>query len=187
LSAISLSSLVVFLSLGLLACDEPGATGLDTMPAPASPPTEAAPAPTPASASACPTTGDGVAVTDTSLVAQGPIGFDLYAPSVTPESSAALDAVARRLAACPDVAVEVQVHTDTRRMESFNARQSQSVAELVKAHLLAAGVDAERIAACGYGESQPMVGVEPWDPVNDRVLFVRLASAASAHACPTSP
>jgi outer membrane protein OmpA-like peptidoglycan-associated protein len=186
------------LATAAVACDEPAAAGIDTLPpptatgggagaAPAGEARDTRSAPPASAAPSCAATGEGVSVTDAALVADGAIGFDLYGPELAPESKGTLDAVARRLVACSDIHVEVQVHTDTRRMESFNARASQAIGELVKAHLVGAGVPAERVAACGYGESRPLAGIEPWDPANDRVLFVRLAGEASAHVCQAPP
>jgi outer membrane protein OmpA-like peptidoglycan-associated protein len=169
----------------VLACDERPGDAETTMPVDTvsgleSPAREA-------EAPACPSTGDGVTVTGTAVETATPIGFDLYGPSLAPDTGPLLGAVARRLVACDTLAIEVRVHTDTRRTEAFNARQSQAIAELVKSRLVEAGVDAARLAACGYGESQPLPGVEPWDPSNDRVLFLRVAGAAASVACPSLP
>ncbi len=118
--------------------------------------------------------------------ATGRIRFDLYAPALEPGAEAIIGAVARRLVACPEMQIEIQVHTDTRRMGSFNARQSLAIAEAIRDQLIASGVPAERLAACGYGESQPdsTEGREQWNEANNRVIFVRLARAASGHQCP---
>jgi len=135
----------------------------------------------------CPTDVEGVVVTEQGLRTTAPIGFDLYAPALAPETVHVIDAVGRRLVGCADIHVEIQVHTDTRRMTSFNARQSQAIAGAIRTRLGEAGVAETRLAACGYGESQPDVstGLEPWDPAQNRVLFVRLPGPSTGHVCPT--
>jgi outer membrane protein OmpA-like peptidoglycan-associated protein len=133
-------------------------------------------------ARACPESGEGVLVEPASLRVRGDIRFDLYGPSLDPASHPAIDAVARRLRECPDLQVEIQVHTDTRRTQRFNARASRAIAALIRERLVAQGVRPEQVAACGYGESRPPAGREPWSPANNRVEWVRVRSAA-AHAC----
>lgn len=133
----------------------------------------------------CPIANEGVFVEDARLRVIAPIGFDLYAPALDPASYAAIDAVARRMIACPDLRIEVQVHTDTRRTEAFNARASAAIAALIRDRLIARGVPGDRVAACGYGESRPVTegGRAPYDPANTRVEWVRVPDAR-AHRCP---
>lgn len=133
----------------------------------------------------CPLRGEGVIVEDGRLRVEGPIRFDLYAGTVDPSTLATIDAVARRLNACPDVKVEIQVHTDTRRMTVFNARASAAIAEHIRARLIERGVAASRIAACGYGESRPTAGMQGYDPRQNRVEWIRIASPAE-HRCPAN-
>jgi outer membrane protein OmpA-like peptidoglycan-associated protein len=117
------------------------------------------------------------------------ITFDLYAVTLGADSGPALDAVAARLRDCASLQVEIQVHTDTVRTSAFNARQSQRVAELLRDRLVAAGIDASRLAPCGYGESRP---VDPratdWTPgsPNARVEWHVLAGPAASHGCPSA-
>lgn len=85
--------------------------------------------------------------------------------------------------------LEIEVHTESFRMSSFNARASQRVAEALRDRLVAGGVDAARLAPCGYGESRlltPAAGIES-HPVNARVEWHRLRGAASAFVCPPVP
>lgn len=133
----------------------------------------------------CPAHEGGVHVEGDRLRVEGPIRFDLYRAEIDAESMRTIDAVARRLIACPELSIEVQVHTDTRRTEQFNLRASALIAAQIRARLIAQGVPASRVAACGYGESRPLTdgGRQPWDPANTRVEWARIASAG-AHACP---
>ena len=141
-----------------------------------------------ARASTCPATGEDVEVRDDRILSP-PIAFDLYTGTVAPESGPIVDAVARRLVLCPAVQLEIQVHTDAMRLASFNARASQQVADAIRDRLVALGVARERVAACGYGESQPTSSAPGWraQPVNARVEWVRLTVPATAFVCPTLP
>jgi len=116
----------------------------------------------------------------------GRIAFDLYAATVAPDSLPIVDAVAARLRACASLQIEIQVHTDTVRAGVFNARQSQRVAEALRERLVAQGVDASRVAACGYGESRPITSAIDWTArsANMRVEWHALATPAAAHVCP---
>lgn len=133
----------------------------------------------------CPAAGEGVLVEGTQLRVASAIAFDLYGPAIDPASLPVIDAVARRMRDCLELQIEIQVHTDTRRMGVFNARQSLAIALLIRDRLIAQGVAAHRVIACGYGESRPVVepGREPWDPRNNRVEFVRVPDARAAR-CP---
>ncbi len=115
-----------------------------------------------------------------------PLRFDLYRGQVDVASQReVLDRVAERLRACPGQAVELQVHTDTVRLASFNLRASRAVAEHVRALLAERGVEPSRIAACGYGETLPVANDPRWDgrSTNER-LVVRAIPSAGAHRCP---
>lgn len=135
---------------------------------------------------ACPATGDGVTVLADRLES-GRVTFDLYSGTVAPDSLPIVDAVAARLRGCADLQVEIQVHTDTVRMASFNARQSQRVAEVLRDRLVADGVDVSRLAACGYGESRPVSNAVDWTSrsANMRVEWHTLATPASGYVCPS--
>lgn len=136
-------------------------------------------------ASACPQDGEGVVV-EAGRLRVPVIQFDLYGPSLDPASLPIIDAVARRMIACPELVIELQVHTDTRRMTAFNARQSQAIAVLIRDRLIARGVAAARVTACGLGESQPPPGREGWDPLNNRVEWWRVGPSR-APACQRQP
>lgn len=112
--------------------------------------------------------------------------FDLYQGQVARSEGRKLDALAARLRACPDKAFELQVHTDTVRMSSFNARQSQAVADHVRQLLVERGIPATRLVACGYGESHPLQQDPNWNgrAPNNRLVVRALPGEASAYHCP---
>lgn len=67
-----------------------------------------------------------------------------------------LDAVAGILMRYPEMQIRIEGHTDDRGSDSHNLELSQSRAEAVRAYLVQSGVDSGRLAAQGFGESQPL-------------------------------
>ncbi len=174
--------LLTCLALVLVACGE-------AEPPPAPRPASPAPAPEPPAARAapiCPPEGDGVRVLADRVTLEAPIAFDLYAGTVSDASWPGVDLVAQRLSACASAidVIEIQVHTDAVRMGSFNARQSQVIADLLRQRLITDGVQAERVVACGYGESQP---IAPNTTLEGRAQNMRVEwrRVNRGYACPT--
>ena len=86
--------------------------------------------------------------------------FETNRSVVRPESFAELDRAARMLLEHPTLRLEVRGHTDAVGSDRANQRLSQARAAAVRDHLVAAGVDAARIVAQGYGESMPVASNE---------------------------
>lgn len=74
---------------------------------------------------------------------------------VAPASHALLRAVAKILRRYPKVSLEVQGHTDSGGDPARNLALSQQRADSVRAFLIKEGIAAERLAARGYGATQP--------------------------------
>ena len=55
----------------------------------------------------------------------------------------------------PNIVIELGAHCDYKGRDDYNERLSQRRAESVVAHLVAKGIDSERLVAKGYGESKP--------------------------------
>ncbi len=89
------------------------------------------------------------------LVLEGVV-FENDSATLAPQSAATLDSVAASLRAWTEVRVEVEGHTDSKGSESYNLKLSQRRAESVRDYLAAHGVDASRLEAKGYGESEPI-------------------------------
>lgn len=70
------------------------------------------------------------------------------------KSKADLDHVLNFMNANPDVKIELAGHTDNTGTHEVNAQVSQERAEAVKAWLVEHGIDASRMMAHGYGDSQ---------------------------------
>lgn len=84
------------------------------------------------------------------------VQFETGTANLTAEAQLILDDAAEQLQAFPEVAVEVQGHTDDIGGDGANQALSQARAESVAAYLANSGVDPDRLTAVGYGESQPI-------------------------------
>jgi outer membrane protein OmpA-like peptidoglycan-associated protein len=89
------------------------------------------------------------------LVLEG-VNFEHDSAVLTPESTTALDRVAVSLKDWPEVKVEIGGHTDAVGSTAYNEGLSQRRAEAVLEYLNSKGVDATRMTAKGYGETQPI-------------------------------
>jgi hypothetical protein len=54
----------------------------------------------------------------------------------------------------PDISFEIGFHTDSRGNDDYNLAQSEKLANLARNNFIGAGVEAGRISAKGYGETQ---------------------------------
>jgi OOP family OmpA-OmpF porin len=94
---------------------------------------------------------------------------------IRPQSFPILDTVAQVLRDFPDIAIEVQGHTDSRGNDAFNLRLSQQRADAVRQYLINQGIASSRLTARGYGETMPIESNATTEgrAMNRRVEFVR--------------
>jgi len=84
------------------------------------------------------------------------ITFDAGKAIVRKASYKTLDDTAKILQTYPELRLEVQGHTDDQGPDDANMALSQARADAVKAYLEGKGIDAGRVVAKGYGETQPV-------------------------------
>lgn len=102
-------------------------------------------------------TGRRTVITDTDIEILDVITFERGKVQFTKSSLPILDAIAATLIGNPSILeVEIQGHTDERGDDLANLRLSQARAQVVKNYLVGKGVDAKRLSAQGYGETQPI-------------------------------
>jgi len=82
--------------------------------------------------------------------------FKNNSSELTPASTAVLDRAAAVLNKRSDIRVEVAAYTDSRGKATYNAALSAMRAKSVMDYLIHHGIDASRLSAHGYGESQPV-------------------------------
>jgi outer membrane protein OmpA-like peptidoglycan-associated protein len=107
--------------------------------------------------------------------------FDTDRATIQPRSYPLLQEVADTLLAYPRIArVEVQGHTDSRGSDDYNLDLSQRRADAVRTYLIEQGVQPERLAAVGYGETEPVASnnTSSGREKNRRVQFLILEDTA---------
>jgi outer membrane protein OmpA-like peptidoglycan-associated protein len=95
------------------------------------------------------------AATKKTIVLRG-INFDFDKAVIKPEAEPVLDAAVDVLKENPDVKVRVGGHTDSVGTDAYNQGLSERRAKSVRDYLVKHGIDASRLTAVGFGESQPV-------------------------------
>jgi peptidoglycan-associated lipoprotein len=85
------------------------------------------------------------------------IFYDFAKWDLRPESMVSLDNLVETLEDNPNVTIELMSHTDSRGTPADNQELSQKRAQSVVDYLISKGIQADRLKARGYGESQPKV------------------------------
>ena len=81
--------------------------------------------------------------------------YEFDKADLTDNSREALDRLVKVLKENPNITIELSAHCDYRGRAEYNERLSQRRAESVVKYLTKHGIEAERLTAKGYGESQP--------------------------------
>lgn len=81
--------------------------------------------------------------------------YEFDKADLTDNSREALDRLVKVLKETPNITIELSAHCDYRGRAEYNERLSQRRAESVVKYLTEHGIEAERLTAKGYGESQP--------------------------------
>ena len=81
--------------------------------------------------------------------------YEFDKADLTDNSREALDRLVKVLKENPNITIELSAHCDYRRRAEYNEKLSQRRAESVVRYLTEHGIEAERLTAKGYGESQP--------------------------------
>jgi len=84
------------------------------------------------------------------------VTFETGRSALKPDSYTILDIVAASLVANRDIKIEIGGHTDNTGASTTNLRLSQARADAVRTYLASKGVSPDRMAAKGYGASQPV-------------------------------
>lgn len=102
--------------------------------------------------------------------------FEFAKATLERESFLELDRMIGLLNKNPNMAIEVQGHTDNVGSDAANMRLSQQRADAVKDYFLSKGVSPDRVKSTGFGESKPVASNETTEGQarNRRVEFVIL-------------
>jgi len=84
------------------------------------------------------------------------VNFETNSATLTADARNTLRRVAEALRGEPNLRAEIAGHTDSTGADDYNLRLSQQRAESVREFLISEGVEASRLVARGYGETQPV-------------------------------
>lgn len=93
------------------------------------------------------------------LILRG-VNFDNDLSELRPDAQAILERAVANLKANPGVKVEIGGHTDSRNSDWYNLGLGERRAQVVMQYLISQGIDASRLTAKSYGESQPVADNE---------------------------
>ena len=88
------------------------------------------------------------------------IYYDLDKWDIRADAQPTLNKLAETLAQNPQIKIQLSSHTDCRSSDAYNATLSQKRAESAVNYLISKGIEASRLGAKGYGESQPAVSCD---------------------------
>ena len=84
------------------------------------------------------------------------ISFQFAKATLTPESFPELDRIALTMNESTKLTIELGGHTDNVGGDAANLKLSQDRADTVREYLIGKGIEPDRIASKGYGESRPV-------------------------------
>jgi outer membrane protein OmpA-like peptidoglycan-associated protein len=116
---------------------------------------------------------------DIGAIGMLPINFDFNKATIQKQSEDAIDNIYMLLTAYPKMEIELRGHTDSLNSTNdpdYNVKLSQKRADAVKQALVKKGINANRIAAKGIGEFEPIAtnNTEEGRAKNRRTEFVIL-------------
>lgn len=85
------------------------------------------------------------------------IYYDLDKYNIRPDAAEELDKLVTVLKDNPTLKIELSSHTDVRAPDAYNMRLSQNRAKAAVDYIVSKGVDASRLVAKGYGETELVV------------------------------
>ena len=88
------------------------------------------------------------------------VNFDNDLSELQPDALAILDQAVATLKAHPGVKVEIGGHTDSLNSDWYNLGLGERRAQAVMQYIISQGVEADRLSAKSYGESQPVADNE---------------------------
>lgn len=110
------------------------------------------------------------------------VEFDFDSSALRADQRPELDRVVRFMREHRDARARLEGHTDNRGSEDYNQGLSERRADAVRGHLLAAGIDRDRITTVGRGERQPVASndTDEGRQRNRRVVAIAVGTAAGS-------
>ncbi len=88
------------------------------------------------------------------------IYYDYNKTDIRNDAANELDKLVRLLVENPGIKIELGSHTDSRGNNDFNLKLSQGRADAAVNYIISKGIDAKRLVAKGYGETDPIIKEE---------------------------
>lgn len=85
------------------------------------------------------------------------IYYDFDKWNIRQDAEPTLNMLTRNLRLNPNIQIQLASHTDCRGQDRYNQQLSQRRAQSAVDYLIGQGIDADRLSALGYGESEPAV------------------------------
>ena len=98
-------------------------------------------------------------VVDKAIVLEN-IYYDLDEDYIRPDAAIELDKLVTVLVDNPEIKIELSSHTDSRQTAAYNDDLSKRRAQSAVDYIVSKGIDADRLIAKGYGESQLLISDE---------------------------
>src|SRR5699024_4129246 len=83
-----------------------------------------------------------------------PIYFDFDQWNIRPDAEVELSKILEAMKLYPELVIHIESHTDSRGTEPYNMQLSEKRAQSTRDWLIDKGINADRLTAQGYGESQ---------------------------------
>ena len=94
------------------------------------------------------------------LLSNNNINFATNSAEIDTSSNSLLSELIEVAKQCPEARIEIGGHTDSRGSDEYNLNLSQARASSVMSYLINNGVEASRLSAVGYGETNPIADNE---------------------------
>ncbi len=93
---------------------------------------------------------------DLSEIFERPINFEFDQAALKPESQPIINEIIDAMLSRPTLRLEVQGHTDNLGSNEYNQKLSEERAAVVRAAIMAGGIEANRLRSRGFGASEPV-------------------------------
>ncbi|HLW42079.1 MAG TPA: OmpA family protein [Flavobacterium sp.] len=96
-------------------------------------------------------------IVDKDKIILGDIYFEFDKSNITQQGAFELNKLVQIMQRNPAMRIKIEAHTDNRGSDVYNLRLSDQRAKSTRQYVISKGIDASRLEARGYGESQPKI------------------------------
>ncbi|HLW63657.1 MAG TPA: OmpA family protein, partial [Flavobacterium sp.] len=96
-------------------------------------------------------------IVDKDKIILGDIYFEFDRANITQQGAFELNKLVQIMERNPSMEIKIEAHTDNRGNDAYNLRLSDQRAKSTRQYIISKGINASRLEARGYGESQPKI------------------------------